>query len=124
MSMTTLSKIVDAYIFNEKNCDETENDVDDDQQLLQCMKTIDIRQIDGIDNQQRKLFFQQYPGMWIQKRGYECCGDRLIVFENTWFEKLYYFEYLIYKVHVYGRHRLPESLPKKKKLAEIMPLIR
>lgn len=108
-----------------------------DMGISKCLQRLNVLQIDALDDEGKGMFFQSspeaalfperidlnYDKWWwhkLKQGPTKCCSDRLIAMQNVWNTHLYYLEYFIYKVHAFGRHRLPEPLPQKKTLEEIV----
>lgn len=101
-----------------------------------CLKHVNVLQIDSIDIKGRGQFFKEgldtvlFPvreneddrNFWHKfKQGAEnCCSDKLVSIQGHGPLHLYYLEYFIYKVHAFGVKRIPEPLPTKVKLEELI----
>ena len=97
--------------------------------MTKCLKKLNTTHIDPHDENGRRMFFHKSPEEYLYPERTEeleefpdlsngpeiCCSDRLIAVQNIHYTRLYYYEYFIYKVHAFGRHRLPEMLPDKLK---------
>jgi hypothetical protein len=109
---------------------------DGDKELSKCLQHLNVIQVDALDDEGKATFFRNNPESslfpekqddydryyWhkFQQGKDKCCSDRLITIQGCWNTYLYYLEYFIYKVHAFGRHRLPEPLPRKKSLEDIV----
>lgn len=126
LSKRAFVKLFEVAFTNPEICEVQGND---DKELAKCLEHVDVIKIDGIDDTGRGRFFQNNPESalfpqkfddydkwyWNKlKQGIDdCCSDRLILIQNCYNAHLYYYEYFIYKVHAFGRHRNREPLPEK-----------
>lgn len=135
ISKRAFTRLIEKGFTNEEICDlKTPNE---DMAISKCLQHLNVIQIDAIDDEGKGMFFQNSPDSalfpekidpdydkwwWHKfKQGpSNCCSDRLVAIQNVINTHLYYMEYFIYKVHAFGRHRLPEPLPRKKTLDEIV----
>lgn len=135
ISKRAFVRLIENGFTNADICKPRFGNIDVD--LAQCLQHLNVLQIDGLDDEGKGLFFQNSPEnalfpekldpnydkwYWHKlKQGPDnCCSDRMVALQNIYGTHLYYMEYFIYKVHAFGRHRLPEPLPKKKTLEEIV----
>jgi glycoprotein-N-acetylgalactosamine 3-beta-galactosyltransferase len=134
ISKRALTRLVEKAFTNKEICSEGNGDLD--KEVSKCLQHVNVLQIDALDDEGKGMFFQNSPeaalfpdkaeeyDRWywhkLKQGPNKCCSDRLIAIQNVWNTHLYYLEYFIYKVHAFGRHRLPEPLPKKKTLEEIV----
>lgn len=133
LSKNAFTRLYEKGLTNPEICDV--NATNDDQTISKCLQRLNVLQIDGIDDDGRGMFFRdnpeaalfperqsEYDKFYWHKltQGPKCCSDRLTAIQGVYGTHLYYFEYFIYKVHAFGRHRLPEPLPKKKTLENII----
>lgn len=133
LSKRAFTRLIEDAFTNPQICELT--NVNDDKQMATCLQHINVIKINGIDESGRGMFFQSNPESalfpekydeydkwhWNKlKQGIDCCSDRLIIIQNCYTRYLYYLEYFIYKVHVFGRHRIFEPLPQKLTLDEII----
>lgn len=135
ISKLAFVRLIENGFSNDDICDPN-GGTEDDKMVSKCLQRLNVLQIDALDDEGKGMFFQtspekalfpekvddDYDKWWWHKmkQGPNCCSDRLISIQNVFNTHLYYMEYFIYKVHAFGRHRLPEPLPKKKTLDEIV----
>jgi hypothetical protein len=129
LSKAALKLLVEKAFPDEKNCNTKTGYMD--VEITKCMESVKIVQVESIDDKGKAQFFNDNPEKALfpaktdeydsnyrfkLRQGLEnCCSDRLVAIDNWWGTHLYYYEYFIYKVHAFGRHRLPEPLPERKK---------
>ncbi|CAG9797033.1 unnamed protein product [Chironomus riparius] len=134
ISKRAFTRLIEKGFSNPQICDPKA--INDDQQISKCLQRLNVLQIDALDDEGKGMFFRENPEsalfpekideydkwFWhkLKQGPNSCCSDRLIAIQNVFNTHLYYFEYFIYKVHAFGRHRLPEPLPRKKNLEEII----
>jgi hypothetical protein len=134
ISKRAFTRLIEKGFSNPQICDP--NATSDDQHISKCLQRLNVLQIDALDDEGKGMFFRENPEsalfpervdeydkwFWhkLKQGPNNCCSDRLIAIQNVFNTHLYYFEYFIYKVHAFGRHRLPEPLPRKKNLEEII----
>lgn len=135
ISKRAFIRLIENGFTNEEVCPSTGTNADF--LLTKCLKHLNVLQIDSIDDEGKGLFFQNSPEYALFPTKYDknydkyfwhklkqgpnnCCSDRMVAVQNVHGLHLYYMEYFIYKVHAFGRHRLPEPLPTKKTLEEIV----
>jgi hypothetical protein len=136
LSKESLSRVIEKGFGNSLKCPFVTG-VPADYEFSHCLHTLNIVLEDAIDSYGRSLFFHEHPenllfpdeevngtdvsNYWHKmEKGPNCCSDRLTAITNIWNLQLYNLEYYIYKVHAFGRHRLPEPLPRKKTLEEVL----
>ncbi|CRK99852.1 CLUMA_CG013155, isoform A [Clunio marinus] len=132
MSKRSFVKLLEDAFTNPALCGRSGNA---DKGIANCLSRINTIKIDGVDELGRGRFFESSPEnalfpekfneydnwYWHKlKQGEDCCSDRLIAVQGFSDLNLYYMEYFIYKVHVFGRHRNPEPLPRKFFLEEVV----
>lgn len=133
LSKKAFTRLIEEALPNPEICELIGND---DRELAKCLEHIGVLKIDGIDSSGRGRFFQNNPESalfpekfddydkwyWTKlKQGIDnCCSDRLILIQNCYTKYIYYLEYFIYKVHIFGRHRYHEELPERLSLDEIV----
>lgn len=134
LSKRSFTRLIEKGFTNPEICNPS--GTVDDVEISNCLSHINVLQIDALDDEGKGMFFQNSPELALFPERLEdydklywhklkqgpgnCCSDRLIAMQNVWNTHLYYLEYFIYKVHAFGRHRLPEPLPRKKTLEEIV----
>ena len=134
LSKRAFNRLLEDAFTNPEICKNSASD--DDQAVAECLEHINVLKIDGVDEKNRGRFFRNNPESalfpeklddydkwyWTKlKQGIEnCCSDKLIALQNFRDTHLYYLEYFIYKVHTFGRQRLPEHLPQKLSLEQII----
>lgn len=135
LSKKAFTRFVEHSMTNKDFCVLSGNSIDID--FSHCLNHIDVIKVDGLDDDKKGMFFQSkpeyslFPTKYDQnfdkfylhklKQGFDnCCSDRIISIHNFRDKSLYYLEYYIYKVRMFGRHRLREELPRQKKLTEII----
>lgn len=135
ISKRAFVRLIENGFTNNDTCAPNFANIDVD--LSTCLTRLNVLKIDAIDDEGKGLFFQNSPEaalfpekidqnydkwFWhkLKQGSPNCCSDRMIAVQNVWNTHLYYMEYFIYKVHAFGRHRLPEPLPQKKTLEEIV----
>jgi glycoprotein-N-acetylgalactosamine 3-beta-galactosyltransferase len=135
ISKRAFTRLIQKGFTNNEICET--NGGDGDKEISKCLQHLNVLQIDALDDEGKGMFFQNnlesalfpekidanYDQWWwhkLKQGSPNCCSDRLIAMQNIWNTHLYYMEYFIYKVHAFGRHRLPEPLPRKKTLEEIV----
>lgn len=138
ISRNAFMKLIENAFTNPEICDSSA--YDGDKGISKCLQHVNVIQIDGIDDEKRGMFFINSPEPLLFPEKYDkdfdkwywrkvtqgfnsCCSDRLIAIQNVANTHLYYMEYFIYKVHVFGRHRLPEVMPQRRKAEEVMKII-
>lgn len=127
LSKKSLKLLVKKAFLDEENCNTKGGYAD--VELSRCMASVNIFKVESVDERGKGMFFDDNPEKSLfpakteeydtnyrfkLRQGLDCCSDRLVSLGNNWGTHLYYYEYFIYKVHAFGRHRLPEPLPKKK----------
>jgi glycoprotein-N-acetylgalactosamine 3-beta-galactosyltransferase len=135
LSQRAFTRLIEKALTREEICSESGDD--GDKELSKCLQHVNVLQIDALDDEGKGMFFSNSPEailfpektdenydkwFWhkLTQGPNNCCSDRLIAIQNVYNSHLYYMEYFIYKVHAFGRHRLPEPLPQKKTLDEIV----
>lgn len=137
MSKNALLRLIENGTTNPDICNPNGSDMD--KELSKCLENLNTVKINGIDSNGRGMFFSFRPDDFLfptkekadidkgffhkLSQGIEnCCSDRVISIENIHATHLYYMEYFIHKVHVFGRHKIPEALPQKYSAKEILKL--
>lgn len=108
----------------------------DELEIANCLEHVNVIKVDAIDGDGRGRFFRNSPesglfpdkfddyDKWYRfkfKQGIDnCCSDRLILIQKCDNFHLYYYEYYIYKVRVFGRQRNREPLPEKRSIEDIV----
>jgi hypothetical protein len=134
LSKRAFNRLLEDAFTNPEICDQKSSDAD--KAVAQCLEHVNVMKVDGVDSEGRGRFFRNNPESalfpvkfddydkwyWTKlKQGIEeCCSERLIALQNFRDTHLYYLDYFIYKVRTFGRQRLPEPLPKKFSLEEIV----
>lgn len=134
ISKRAFTRFIEKGLVNPEICENSLSN--DDKALSKCLQRLNVLQIDSVDDEGKGMFFRENPENSLFPERYSdydkwywtklkqgpnnCCSDRLIAIQNVFNTHLYYFEYFIYKVHAFGRHRLPEPLPRKKNLEELI----
>lgn len=134
LSKRAFNRLLEDAFTNPDICEQKAPD--EDKAVAECLEHVNVIKVDGVDEQGRGRFFRNSPESalfptkydnhdqwyWTKlKQGIEnCCSDRLIALQNFRDTHLYYLEYFIYKVHTFGRQRLPEPLPQKFSLEEVV----
>lgn len=135
MSKKAFTNLLENAFTNHAVCDPNAEGYAD-LPMDRCLKHVNVLQIDSIDIKGRGQFFKEgletvlFPvhendedrNFWHKfKQGAEnCCSDKLVSIQEHGPLHLYYLEYFIYKVHAFGVKRIPEPLPTKVKLEDII----
>lgn len=132
LSRNAFIRFIEQALTNEEICSTNGND---DIEMSNCLKRINVVNIDGIDHEGKGLFFRDKPENFLfpEKGNVEdkwywhklrqgidnCCSNRLIVLQGFYNTEFLYLEYFIYKVRLFGKHRVQEELPEKVKLERV-----
>lgn len=126
LSKGAFAKLVEEGFTNPEICQQNGNP---DKEMARCLEHLNVIKHDGRDKEGKGRFFYNNPESFLfpekynendkwywnkLKQGEEnCCSDRLIAIQNIGSNDLYYWEYFIYKVRVFGMKRNYERLPQK-----------
>ena len=129
ISKRAFTRLIEEAFTNHEIC-EVEGD-NEDVLLSQCMEHVNVIKVDGLDDQGRAQFLEhsaesamipqrededEYDKwFWHKlKQGVDdCCSDQLVAIRCDDAEHLYYYEYFIYKVKIFGHLRNPLPIPNK-----------
>lgn len=139
ISREAFRRLNEKAISDPEICFEVTRKADVD--MAKCFHRVNVIQVDSLDDKGRAMFFandprnalfptkgkesrnEDYDKFYWQKleQGIDkCCSDQLIVIQGLSDTRLYYMEYYLYKVRVFGMQRHMRPLPEKLTLEQVV----